>query len=110
MKVENRCAGVDCTFSAPKSVSLTAPKIKTGNNPTGKNQWPGNRARKPIAVRLPLELDQWLRVYIGDYIDDFNIVRLPLELDQWLRHYAYHQGLSLTQVIEEAVKLKQQSP
>ncbi len=49
-------------------------------NPTGKNQWSGNRADKPIAVRL------------------------LKELDEQVRERASAEGKTLTQVMEEAIE------
>jgi predicted HicB family RNase H-like nuclease len=48
-------------------------------NPSGKNQWEGSRADKPIAVRL------------------------QKELDEQVRERAKAEGKSLTEVVEEAI-------
>ncbi|WP_146131741.1 ribbon-helix-helix protein, CopG family [Merismopedia glauca] len=57
-----------------------APK-GTVNNPLGTNQWEGNRAKSPIAVRL-LE-----------------------EQDRAIRDRAISEGKTLTEVMEEAIAL-----
>ena len=51
-------------------------------NPTGKNQWEGIRSDRPIGVRL------------------------LKELDEKLREYAKSQGMTMTQLIEQAIAEK----
>lgn len=60
----------------------------TVNNPEGRNQWAGDRSEKPIAVRL------------------------QKDLDEWVREQADERGLTLTQVIEEAIAahIKREQP
>jgi predicted HicB family RNase H-like nuclease len=48
-------------------------------NPSGRNQWEGSRADKPITVRL------------------------QKELDEQVRERAATEGKSLTEVVEEAI-------
>jgi hypothetical protein len=51
-------------------------------NPTGKNQWEGVRSDRPIGVRL------------------------LKELDEKLREYSKSQGITMTELIEQAIAEK----
>lgn len=51
-------------------------------NPTGKNQWEGVRSDRPIGVRL------------------------LKELDEKLREYSKSQGITITELIEQAISEK----